>query len=604
MTTASGAPSPRMAILANRLETIARKMAHTLHRTGRSGLINTARDLSCCIVTANHELLTEAESLPSHVLVGPNLMSRYMVEMHPTLHRGDAFLHNSPYHGNSHAADHTILVPVIDDHGVHRLTVVAKAHQADIGNAHPTSYTGAARDVYEEGALIFPAVQVQRDYSDLDDIIRMCRMRIRVPNQWWGDYRALIGAARIGERELLSLGAEIGWDALEHHAAEWFDYSERRMDSAIRRLPAGSVTRSSVHDPFPGTPEDGVTIKVTVAVDPDAGRIAVDLRDNPDCLPNGMNVTEANASSAVMIGIFSSLGEPIPRNAGSYRRIGIQLRENCCVGIPRHPASCSLSTTNLASKVGNATQSAIATLADGYGLAESGTIVPASMAVISGQDPRYGDSPFINSLFLMHTGGAGAPGADAWLTTVHIGDLGLCYLDSVELDELRYPIRVFSRGIEPDTEGAGRFRGAPAGFCEYGPVDTRMEAWFASDGTVNAPLGIRGGGNGGRSGQFRRGADGGLDELKPCGGVTLVPGETVVARCCGGGGYGDPLTRDPERVADDVAEGWITSERAATVYGVVLDPTGAVDAAATRARRAVPSTPRDGKGGRDAAEIH
>src|SRR5689334_1728819 len=125
----------QMAILANRMEAIARKMAHTLHRTGRSGLINTARDLSCCIVSASHELVTEAESLPSHVLVGPDLMSRAMVEFHPTLRRGDAFLHNSPYHGNSHAADHTILVPVIDEEGIHRFTVFAKAHQADIGNA-------------------------------------------------------------------------------------------------------------------------------------------------------------------------------------------------------------------------------------------------------------------------------------------------------------------------------------------------------------------------------------------------------------------------------------------------------------------------------------
>src|SRR6185312_8177223 len=171
----------QMAILANRLETVARKMAHTLHRTGRSGLINTARDLSCCIVTARHELLAEAESLPSHVLVGPNLMSEWMVECHPRLHRGDAFLHISPYHGNSHAADHTILVPVIDDSGVHRYTVVTKAHQADCGNALPTTYMGAAADVYAEGALIFPAVKVQENYKDIADIVRMCELRIRVP---------------------------------------------------------------------------------------------------------------------------------------------------------------------------------------------------------------------------------------------------------------------------------------------------------------------------------------------------------------------------------------------------------------------------------------
>ncbi|MBM3518538.1 MAG: hydantoinase B/oxoprolinase family protein, partial [Alphaproteobacteria bacterium] len=153
----------RLAIPNNRFEAIARKMANTLLRTGRSGVLNIARDFSCCVITAGDELLATAESLPIHVLSGPDLMAKSMKVFHPSLRRGDAFLHNSPYHGCSHPADHTILVPVIDDDGVHRFTVLAKAHQADIGNSIPTTYHGTARDVYEEGALIFPAVQVQRD---------------------------------------------------------------------------------------------------------------------------------------------------------------------------------------------------------------------------------------------------------------------------------------------------------------------------------------------------------------------------------------------------------------------------------------------------------
>ncbi len=228
-------------------------------------------------------------------------------------------------------------------------------------------------------------------------------------------------------------------------------------------------------------------------------------------------MTEANAKAAAMIGIFSGLGTEVPRNAGSYRRVAVLVREDCCIGGPRHPASCSLSTTNLATKVGNATQTALAGLGDGFGLAETGTIVPASMAVISGRDPRRGGAPFINSLFLMHTGGAGAPMADAWLTTVHIGDLGLCYLDAVETDELLYPLRVAQRRLLIDTEGAGRFRGAPAALAEFGPVGTTMTAWFASDGTQNAPQGVRGGLPGGRGGAVsarrRRHADAGSPPL-------------------------------------------------------------------------------------------
>src|SRR5215475_12579183 len=277
-----------MAILINRIEGIARKMTNTLYRTGRSGVLNRARDFSCCIVTSDCDLLATADSLPIHVLVGPNLMARAMKQFHPVLKRGDAFLHNSPYHGNSHAADHTILVPVIDDAGVHRFTVFAKAHQADIGNSKPTSYTGAARDVYEEGALIFPAVRVQRDYRDIDDIVRMCRRRIRVPDQWYGDYLAMLGAARIGEARLRELCAKYGAATLAEFVEEWFDYSERRIAHVISTMPRGTIVGEGMHDPF-GPAPDGIPIKVRITVDPDAGMIEADLTDNIDCLPAGLN---------------------------------------------------------------------------------------------------------------------------------------------------------------------------------------------------------------------------------------------------------------------------------------------------------------------------
>jgi N-methylhydantoinase B len=199
-----------------------------------------------------------AESLPIHVMRGPDLMSRYLAEYHPHPRRGDAFLHNSPYHGNTHAADHTILVPVFDDGGTHRFTVLAKAHQADCGNSLPTTYMGTARDVYQEGALIFPAVRVQSDYKDNLDIINMCRMRIRVPAQWRGDYLAMVGAARIGEREIVRMAEELGWDPVIDHARHWFDFSERVMVDTIAGMRAGTARMTCTHDPLPGTPPEGI----------------------------------------------------------------------------------------------------------------------------------------------------------------------------------------------------------------------------------------------------------------------------------------------------------------------------------------------------------
>jgi N-methylhydantoinase B len=569
-----------LAILSKRLEGIARKMASTLLRTGRSGVLNIARDFSCCIVTASGDLLITNEALPIHVLSGPDLMARIMTEFHPVLRAGDAFLNNSPYHGCSHAADHTLLVPIVDDAGVHRFTVVVKAHQADIGNSIPTTYHGAARDVYEEGALIFPCIRVQERFETNADFLRMCAIRIRVPDQWHGDFLAMLGAARMGEEELLALAREYAWDELKDFETEWLDYSERSMIEAVRRLPAGTQTRMSCHDPFPGTPVAGIPIKVVVSVDPAAARIQVDLRDNPDCLPCGLNLSEACSRTAAMVGVFNSIEHSVPKNAGSFRRIDVLLRENCVVGIPKHPTSTSVATTNVADRVANSVQAAIADLADGFGLAECGAVIPPAVGVISGIHPATG-APFVNQVFLGMTGGAGAPGADAWVTIGHVGNAGLCYIDSIELDELRQPIHVYARRLLPNTEGAGRHRGAPSIEVDFGPLAGDLSVGYVSDGAANPPLGVRGGLAGGNADQWRIAANGARERLPPCAQVTLRPGDHLISISTGGGGYGPPTDRDPHAVERDVAERWIDGERARSVYGVVLSDSGILDTTET-----------------------
>lgn len=574
-----------LAVITSRIQGIVRRMTNTLFRTARSSVLNTARDFSCCVVTRDHELLAAAESLPIHVMRGPDLISSWLSRLHPELHAGDAFLHNSPYHGNSHAGDHCIVVPVVDDQGEHHLTAIVKAHVSDIGNSMPTTLWASARDVYHEGALIFPCVQIQRDYEDVGDVVEMCRARIRVPDVWYADYLGMIGAARIGQREMLELGREIGWDTLHSYTAAWFDYSEQMMASAIRRMPAGRRTVRNHHDPVPAPgAEDGVPVTVTVTVDPKGARIEVDLRDNLDCLPCGINLTESTSSTAAMIGVFNSLPVAVPQNAGSFRRLDLLLRENCVAGIPVHPASCSTATTGVSDRVANATQRAIAELADGFGMAETGTLT-ASVADIFGHDPRRGGAPFVNLMILGLTCGAGHARGDGWLVSGEVGDGGLMMRDSTEVDELLYPIVIWADRIVPDSGGPGRFRGAPGCYVEYGPAGTTIEAMWSTDGFVYPAIGARGGHPGAPARQFLRRADGTIEPLPGWGELVLKPGESILASCSGGAGYGPPWEREIARVLKDLREGWVTPEQAKAAYGVVLGDHGEPDEAATAARR-------------------
>jgi N-methylhydantoinase B len=338
------------------------------------------------------------------------------------------------------------------------------------------------------------------------------------------------------------------------------------MKRAIAELPSGKVSAVTTHDPFPGI-EDGLDIKAAIEVRSDSGTIEVDLRDNADCLPNGLNLTESTSRTAALVGVFNALASDVPPNAGSFRRVQVQLRENCVVGIPVHPFSCSAATTNFADRVANAVQRGIADLSDGVGLAECGAVIPAASAVLSGEDPRTGRS-FVNQVFLAVTGGAGTPWTDAWLTIFHVGGAGMLRRDSVELAEISHPIIVDQQRLLADTEGAGRFRGAPSAYVEYGPKGTSLTLAYGSDGSVNPALGARGGQPGGPAKHYRRGADGELSELPPFGLIELEDGERVVSITAAGGGYGPPAERDPDSVRRDVEEGWITPQRARDVYGV------------------------------------
>ncbi len=163
--------------------------------------------------------------------------------------------------------------------------------------------------------------------------------------------------------------------------------------------------------------------------------------------------------------------------------------------------------------------------------------------------------------------------------------------DSVEIDELRFPICVETQRLITDSEGAGRRRGTPGTLVEFGPLGCEMQAQYASDGHHNQPLGARGGLAGGRADQWPITAGGERRPLPPSSTITVGDGELIVSVCTGGGGYGSPLEREPERVREDVAEGWITCQRARDVYGVVIGGDGEVDVAATIAARATTSGP-------------
>ncbi|MBL8129581.1 MAG: hydantoinase B/oxoprolinase family protein, partial [Chloroflexia bacterium] len=408
-------------------------------------------------------------------------------------------------------------------------------------------------------------------------------------DQWYGDYLAMVGSARIGESRLKDLTAKYGVELMQQFIEEWFDYSERRVAHVISRMPAGTITGHGRHDPFGPLPE-GIPINVTVSIDPDAAMIDIDLTDNIDCVPAGVNESRTCAMNNCMTGVFNSIDPDIPHNAGTFRRIRVHLRENCVVGIPRFPHSCSVATTNVGERLVVTTQKAFADAWDGYGLAEGSCGIGPGFAVVSGKDWRRNNDPYVNQKFLGSQGGPAGPEIDGWVTYGNSVTNGLMFRDSVEIDEQKYPIRVSEIRVREDSEGAGRRRGAPGFRVAYGPKQDEMRAFYVTDGCHFPPRGVRGGGDAAPSLPYVVHTDGEIEDLPTIANHDVQAGELLLHLLSGGGGYGDPLEREVERVREDVLSRFITFERARDVYGVVFTGTEltdalAVDAAGTSRQR-------------------
>ena len=557
-----------MSVLANRMDGIIREMTHTILKTARSGVINSARDFSCAICTGKGELFAVAEGLPIHIF-GSDMQAKCVIDLHKDISEGDCYLHNDPYSGNTHAADPTFLVPVFYE-GEHVFTAVAKAHQADCGNALPTTYMSMAKDVYEEGALIFPTVRIQRNYKMVGDVVRMMEKRIRVPSQWYGDFLSGIGAARIAEKQLIKMCKKYGLNTIKAFIAQWLDYSEQRMKNAISNIPDGNFTDKAKHDSTPFLPE-GIPLQVSVKINNKSKLITIDLRKNIDSLKCGYNQSQATAVSAVLAGLFNCLESDVPKNAGSFRRVNVLLREGCLTGIPKFPTSCSVATTNVSDRMVNLVGHAFSQLGDKYGLAEGAVGLGVAMSVVSGTDPRFSNNSFVNQLHLSANGGPASALADGWITFGIPVCAGLIYRDSVEVDELKHPMEVRQLSLIAGTGGAGRKRGAPAMIIDFVSKSENFTVIYPGDGQEYAPRGAVGGGDGTLAERWILRKDGTKEKLGNAQEVKLQIGDMIRGIDCSGGGYGDPKERDQNEVLEDVICGFETIERAKNVYKVFIE---------------------------------
>ncbi|MBN9624228.1 MAG: hydantoinase B/oxoprolinase family protein, partial [Actinobacteria bacterium] len=246
------------------------------------------------------------------------------------------------------------------------------------------------------------------------------------------------------------------------------------------------------------------------------------------------------------------------------------LRENCVAGIPVHPYSCSVATTNVADRVVNVVQRVLAECGGGIGIAEGGLGRGPGTGVISGLDERGDPRPYVNQIFVTSIGGPATSVADGWIGYGKPATAGLLYSDSIEVDEQKYPILFEELRLLADTGGPGEHRGAPGSRVTFRPLAAPMRILYSADGTVNPPLGAAGGLPGASRQTWRTDAEGRREDAPIFGEIELQPGETVTDVSNGGGGYGEPRRRSADEVVADVNAGYVSPQAARDVYRVAV----------------------------------
>ena len=544
-------------VIRNALLEATEEMAIALRRSAYSTNIKTRADFSCALFDRQMQPVAQAFAQPNHLgSLGrsvPYVLTAYGPEK---LGPGDAILANDPYLRGVHLNDITLISPIY--HSDELVGYVASlAHHVDVGGGAPAS-VGAFREVYQEG-IIIPPVKLVQNGQIVDDVFRLVLAQIRSKRETAGDLRAQIAANNTGIRRIAALVERVGLATLNFYIDELLNYTERRTRAAIATLPKGIFSAEGVMD-SDGYTNQPVRLAATVIIDEQGIRFDLTGCDPQRRAP--VNATYSQTYSACAYVLKCLIDPDIGVNAGFYRLVQVDAPEGSVVNC--RPPAPVVAGWEINARLTDVILKALAPALPH--LIPAGTKAMICHAGFGGLDPRRQEYYcFLETL----AGGYGArqqsDGPDAVQTHGQNTENA-----PVEETEINYPVRIVRYELVADSEGAGRQRGGLGLRRDYLFPDHEVSFTILADRERWGPWGLFGGEPGQRASYLRNPA-GDTVELGSKVTVQLSPGEVVSYRTCGGGGYGSPLERDPALVLCDVREGKVSLERAAVVYGVVID---------------------------------
>ena len=543
-------------VIRNALVAATDEMVITLRRSAYSTNIKTRSDFSCAFFDA--DLFAVAQGFTQPVHLGS------MVEQVPkavrtygacNLEPGDVIVTNDPHPSGVHLNDVSLISPV--HVGGELLGYVANlAHHVDVGGGAPASI-GAFREVFQEGVII-PPVKLVAGGIIVDDVFRLILSQIRSKQETAGDFRAQIAANATGVRRVQALVERHGRETIIATMGQLLDYTERRTRAEIAELPHGIYEAEGSVD-NDGYTDEPVILRVRIEIGPDG--VHFDTTGSDDQRRAPVNSTFAMTFSACAYALKCLVDPDLPVNDGFYRLVQLHAPEGTVTNCtwPSAVVGGWETQTRLVEVIFRALMPAFPELLP------AGTKGMMCQAGFGSLDVEAGTYTCFYDTFAGGYGGRFASdGPDA--VQAHGQNTENA---PIEETELNYPVSIDRLGLVEDSDGPGRFRGGLGLRKDY-RFDQATTFTILADRDRQGPWGALGG-RSGKVAEYVLIRDGSETRLGSKCTVELVPGDVISVRSCGGGGYGPPEERAPERVLRDVLEDKVSVQRARDEYRVVIE---------------------------------
>ena len=558
------------------LSGIVQEMQTSLFRTGFSTIVRESQDASCALMNARGEVVAQHVVLPLHIGAFPACAAAILAAFGADMAPGDAFIINHPYEGGSpHAPDIAVITPAFIGPELFGFCG-SIAHKSDIGGPVPGSCSGQAREIFNEG-LHLPAVRYQRAYRPNTDLERLIGANSRTPELVLGDIRGQLGADRLGERRLEELVGKFGKRDLLACFDRLLESSRAKVKAAIAEWKDGRFEAERFVD------DDGIDlerpVRIHVVVDKQGDTLHFDFSGSADQTKGPANIRPPLVQAACAYALISLIDANIYVSSGLARGFAMTAREGSVLN-PRFPAPVNTYNPTIHALV-DAIFAAMSHLAPGKVRADGSG---SRSIILGGRNTNTGKSYVQYEII---AGGAGARATKDGASGITVNQSN-AKIAPIEIIESEFPTRITRFELIADSGGAGEFRGGLGIRREYlNLADARFS--IRSMRHSIPPSGCAGGGNG-RPGDIWINPDTAAAKRLPTryADYPLRAGDLFRLDTPGGGGHGDPLARNPERVLADVREGVMSKEAAERDYGVVLKPAGRawlLDVAATQTRR-------------------